>query len=298
MKKFASQEIKEFVSKPFFNEKIILKKDPSYPKISIVTPSYNQAQFIERTILSILNQNYPNLEYIIIDGGSTDGSVEIIRKYEKYLAYWISEKDKGQSYAINKGFKMATGELIGWQNSDDIYLPETFRYVAELVKKKNYELIFGDIVIIDEEDRPIRTLRYGPWPRFMLKNSGMSFANQATFWARGLQQKSGPLREDLHYAFDGEFFYRLVISTKKIKHLPEVMACFRVQPTAKAKDIENYSKEFEIVKAVHKFKRGNVFLKLADKLMRSVYCLLKGNILYLVSPVKDAEKIFSFGRNR
>jgi len=112
MKKHTPEVIKKFVSKPLFDEKVILNKDPNYPKISIVTPSYNQAEFLERTILSVLNQNYPNLEYIIIDGGSTDGSVEIIKKYEKYLSYWVSEKDNGQADAISKGFQKSSGEIL------------------------------------------------------------------------------------------------------------------------------------------------------------------------------------------
>src|SRR5687768_13083798 len=101
------------------------------PKISIITPSYNQGRFIEETILSVINQNYPNLEYIIIDGGSTDNTVEIIRKYEQHLAYWVSEKDGGQSEAINKGFKKATGDIVCWINSDDFFMPGALSKVAD-----------------------------------------------------------------------------------------------------------------------------------------------------------------------
>ncbi len=101
------------------------------PRISIVTPSFNQARYLEETIQSVLNQNYPNLQYVIIDGGSTDGSREIISKYEKQISYWVSEPDNGQSNAINKGFKLCDGDLITFQNSDDLYLPNAFEYALE-----------------------------------------------------------------------------------------------------------------------------------------------------------------------
>ena len=106
-----------------------------YPKISIVTPSFNQAEFLEQTICSVLNQNYPNLEYIIIDGGSTDGSVEIIKKYADKFTYWVSEKDNGQYDAINKGFSHTTGDIMGWINSSDIYYPWTLSMIAEIFEK-------------------------------------------------------------------------------------------------------------------------------------------------------------------
>lgn len=111
-------------------------KNINWPKISIITPSYNQGCFIEETIISVLDQNYPNLEYIIIDGGSTDDTISIIKKYESKIAYWKSENDDGQSDAINKGFMMATGEIVGWLNSDDYYLPNTFRSIANVYLKQ------------------------------------------------------------------------------------------------------------------------------------------------------------------
>ena len=141
MKNYTSNEIKEFVSKPLFDENILLNKDSNYPKIAIVTPSYNQAQFLERTILSVLNQNYPNLEYIIIDGGSTDGSVEIIKKYERYLSYWVSEKENVQADAINKGFQKSTGQILAWLNSDDLYLPNTLVKIMNIFLR-NKEITF------------------------------------------------------------------------------------------------------------------------------------------------------------
>ena len=269
LKKYTSQEIKEFISKPLFDEKVILNKDLNYPKISIVTPSYNQAQFLERTILSVLNQNYPNLEYIIIDGGSTDGSVEIIKRYEKYLAYWVSEKDRGQSHAINKGFEKSIGEILAWQNSDDIYLPGIFIKIAEFYHIKKFDLIMGDIILINKKDKPIRTLRYAPWPKFGLKYIGMSIANQSTFWTKKLYSKCGLMNENLHFAFDADFFYRLLIKTERIKHIPRLFGCFRIHPEAKANDIEHYLKENKIVKEMHGFIRRNILIKYSEKIVRA-----------------------------
>src|SRR5688572_2633651 len=114
-----------------------------YPKISIITPSYNQGEYIEKTILSVLEQNYPNLEYIIIDGGSTDNSTEIIRKYADRITYWISEPDKGQSDAINKGLKLATGDIVNWLNSDDYYEPGALFKVAEAFNNPEVNVFAG-----------------------------------------------------------------------------------------------------------------------------------------------------------
>ena len=142
------------------------------PKISIITPSFNQAHFLERTMLSVLSQNYPNLEYIIIDGGSTDGSVEIIKKYEDRLAHWVSEKDRGQSHALNKGFARATGDIIGWLNSDDLYCNDALMRVAKAcLACPEDEAWYGGIYIADSEDRILnalctmrKNLAYAPSP--------------------------------------------------------------------------------------------------------------------------------------
>jgi glycosyltransferase involved in cell wall biosynthesis len=128
-----------------------------WSRISIVTPSYNQGQFLEETIKSVLSQNYPNLEYIIIDGSSTDNSADIIKKYEKHLAYWVSEKDNGQADAINKGFARATGEIFGWINSDDLYLPDTLHRVGEYWRTyPGCQFLTGDGEIFNAEtDLPL-----------------------------------------------------------------------------------------------------------------------------------------------
>ncbi|MGC9000838.1 glycosyltransferase family 2 protein [Caldisericum sp.] len=252
MRKFTSQEIKEFVSKPLFDEKVILNKDPSWPKISIVTPSYNQAEFLERTILSVLNQNYPNLEYIIIDGGSTDGSVEIIKKYEKYLSYWVSEKDRGQAHALNKGFEKAAGDLVGWQNSDDIYLPYSFFEVVDAWKKyPDYDVVYGNVYLIDENDNILRDMRYIPFNLDYLIYYDWNLSSQGVFWKRSLFDKIGYL-ENYPVCFDLDWFIRLGKTTKKFKFIRKFLGGYRIHSRSKFSLIKRNEREPLILEIMQK----------------------------------------------
>ena len=178
-----AQTLPAFVTKPAFDEQILLSKDPSFPKISVVTPSFNQAEYLERTILSVLNQNYPNLEYIILDGGSTDGSVEIIKKYEKYLHHWVSQKDKGQTDAINRGLKMATGEWLTFQNSDDVFAQNAFSTLVKAIKKHpKVNVFFGNFLFIDEHDHTYEIMKSVPFSVYAQVYEGIQVHNQSFFF--------------------------------------------------------------------------------------------------------------------
>lgn len=204
-----------------------------YPKISIITPSYNQVEFLERTIKSVLDQGYPNLEYIIIDGGSTDGSIDIIRKYAERLAYWVSEPDQGQTNAINKGFEIATGEWVAWQNSDDIYYPGCFAALAAASGRyPEADLIIGDINLIDRYDKVLRDIRYVRPSYEAMLAEGMVLTNQAAFWRRRVHAKVGLLSESLHFAFDYEWFLRLTMGHKGA-HVNEIWGGYRLHDATK-----------------------------------------------------------------
>ena len=200
----------------------------NYPKISIVTPSFNQAQFLEETILSVITQNYPNLEYVIIDGGSTDGSVGIIKKYEKHLTYWVSEQDNGHGDALNKGFAKSTGEIMAWINSDDKYYPYTFTTVAEIFDK------FGDIHWIQGKNSWIEKSGRLQDVRFSLINIYSYLLNdykwiqqESVFWRRSLWERSGAFINDgLDLMVDGELWSRFFLSDD-IWNLDLVIGSFR-----------------------------------------------------------------------
>lgn len=224
------------------------------PKITIVTPSFNQAIYLEKTIKSVLDQKYPNLEYIIIDGGSTDGSVEIIKKYSSHLAYWVSEADNGQAHAINKGLHLATGDWVGWQNSDDIYFPDALNQVGLLAQKKpELDLIIGDINLIDENSKVIRDIRYVKPSYYSVLAEGMVLTNQAAFWQRKLHNDIGFLNESLHYGFDYDWFLRLLNKTKKSKHIPTILGGLRHHSDTKTHNAQNkFIAEYNLILSRHK----------------------------------------------
>lgn len=292
MKKYTSKEIKEFVSKLLFDEKIILKKDPNYPKISIVTPSYNQAQFLERTILSVLNQNYPNFEYIIIDGGSTDGSVEIIKKYEKYLSYWASEIDRGQSHALSKGFNITSGDIYGWLNADDLFLPDAFIKVISTFKLfPNKKIVFGDYLNIDKNDN-ILELNYAF--NFNLKHfifEGFHNNAQATFWKSEVHKRFGLFDESLYYTMDYDMLLRFALNEgqKTFKRITEVLACFRRHPLQKTgySDGKAVNEHKQIARKLNtkRFKEPYKRLRILFRIRRAYWYLYRGGASYLLSKI-------------
>lgn len=177
----------------------------SLPKITVVTPSYNQGAFLDQTILSVLGQRYENLEYIIVDGGSTDESVEVIKRYESAVAWWVSEKDRGQSHALNKGFARATGDILCWLNSDDFLFPGVLHTVARLLESDDF--IYGDCVSFSQTGGRClvnRPPRHDP----VLLGFTDYIVQPSSFWRRTLWEKTGTLNEELHYAFDWEWFLR------------------------------------------------------------------------------------------
>ena len=214
--------------------------DGKWPKLSLVTPSFNQGSFLEETILSVLKQGYPNLEYIVVDGGSSDNSIEIIHKYEKSLSVWVSEKDDGQADAINKGFALATGELLCWLNSDDVLYPNSlFEIASQFIKDPHLDLVYGDVdfgVSTSEIERkicgrPFDFLR-------MFRQLEVPIPQQGSVWRRSAFDRVGGLASQWQVVLDRDFFIRLA-DQGKLLYVPATLGLFRNHRDSKSSALKS-----------------------------------------------------------
>jgi len=255
------------------------------PSISIVTPSLNQGSFIEETILSVLSQQYPRLEYIVADGGSTDNTLAVLKKYSEELQ-WYSKKDNGQTEAINNGLRMAAGEIVAYLNADDILLPGSLLLVAEMfAEQKNIQWLTGRCRIIDENGKDIRSViaLYKNLLLYSRSYQGLLVTNYisqpATFWRRNLLERCGLLDESLHYVMDYEYWLRAWgIAPPFVLH--KDLAGFRIQSNSKttsAGHLDKYIEEEKRIIARHGRSRFWSFMHDAHRLlMTKAYAFING----------------------
>jgi glycosyltransferase involved in cell wall biosynthesis len=211
-----------------------------WPRLSIVTPSYNQGRFLEMTIRSVLLQGYPNLEYVVIDGGSSDGSAEVLKKYDRFISYWVSEPDAGQTDAINKGLLKTDGDYLGWINSDDVYVKGAFtKVISAFEQNPESILVHGNRILMDAEDR---VFGCSPLPAFDPNKTSFIVCSETTFWTRRAMKECGPLNKDLKFAMDLEFFCRLYLKGSFTK-LDDYLGYFRCHDESKSSTIWHVAEE-------------------------------------------------------
>jgi len=262
---------------------------PALPKISVITPSFNQGQFIEQTILSVISQGYPNLEFIIIDGGSTDNTVEIIKKHETSITHWQSKKDNGQASAINEGFGMATGDILCWLNSDDMYLPDILNKIPNYFTDINSaEIVFGNCTHFNDQSKKTRGSNVVEAHEKFALSLCDYIIQPSSFFTRAAWLKAGILNEALHFCFDWDWFIRAERAginyipvqeylslyrihdahksggrgTKRVEELKQIAALYNDQRLAKAfsKWMDLYTKKNFLSKTIDAGQRLNLSL--------------------------------------
>lgn len=253
----------------------------NWPRISIITPSFNQGCFIEETIRSIILQNYPNIEYIIIDGGSSDETVSIIKKYAPWISYWVSEPDKGQTHAINKGFSMATGQIMAWINSDDLLMPNALAQCALQIALEYPDWLIGACNIVNRNGHYKRTQNIFQISEKTFFEYQTNYIPQpSTFWNRLMWDAVGELKIGLHYVMDVDLWFRMLqIAEPKI--YPQPLSQYREHSETKSiQASERSAREFaewfcdEIIGVNHS-SRGRLRFDLVELIIQHIAMQIK-----------------------
>lgn len=269
--------------------------------VSIITPSFNQAQFLEETIQSVLHQDYPHIEYIVIDGGSTDGSVDIIRKYEPWLAYWVSEPDQGQADAINKGWSMARGEILAYLNSDDTYAPGAIAIAANwLDTNPEADIVYGDALLIDHNGKVIGEFLGEAFDYLGFVRTCRNVIPQpSAFLRRSVLSQAGLIDPTLQFVIDFEFWLRVGRCCKML-HKPGVLSNVRIQSASKTSRIKTVAAA-EIIRVCQRLV-GQPDLErdiqsIRAEAMGSAYAIAAGYTFAALLPQKTREYLWSAFRS-
>src|SRR5262245_3781689 len=261
-------------------------------RITVVTPSFNQASFLEETMRSVLLQGYTDLEYIVIDGGSTDGSVDIIRKYEKYLAHWSSQADDGAADAIRKGFEKGTGSVFAYLNSDDLYLPGALYRIERAFREREADVVYGNLLWMDRDGKALGQRRQTPFARMGYLYGGFDLQQPATFWKRDLYLKCGGIDPTYRFAFDTDLFFRFANNAARFRHVNKCVASFRIHPQSKSSNESLIcEQELQRLRAANQLFpfgsfRARCFRNLA-RIKRAFWYTVQGDLIWLLGRIPD-----------
>lgn len=250
------------------------------PRLTVITPSFNQGRYLERTLRSVFDQSYPDLEYIVMDGGSTDDSVDILRRYDNRLSYWVSEPDGGQSWAINRAVERSTGDVIAYINSDDYYLPGAFEAALPYFEDPAVRWVAGACEY-REEDGTLETLwlpRQPTGPKAGWIRDLWYVPQASSFWRRDVFEEFGPLRDDLKFVFDTEFCVRLALGGVRPLTFDQALAVRYLHGQAKSADVSRFIAEWGDV-ASDLRRRLPLRERALDRVRRLPYDLLRAQYL-------------------
>jgi glycosyltransferase involved in cell wall biosynthesis len=264
----------------------------SSPLVTVVTPSFNQEKFLEETIRSVLLQGYPNLEYIVMDGGSRDSSVEIIKKYANHLSYWTSQKDGGASDAIRLGFERASGTILAYLNSDDVFLPGAIQNLVRRIEATAADVVYGNTYWTDGDSRVVAERRQTPFSRLAYFYGGADLQQPSTFWTSRIYRAAGGMDGSFQCAFDLDLFAKFASKGAKFSHLRRFVSKSRLHPSQKTEVLfETSKRETATIRArytaVPVRSVAGVLLRNLGRIQRMFWYLWQGDALWLLGRIPD-----------